>query len=143
MLAFTGSIIAGAVTVAIDYFQGSKTQAVQTVFDRPLDNSEEAPFLQQNYVIIKYFWSGTCFDCDLSDKALADASTELNGTLVVEKIKMEDWTNYTTELGITSAPTFYLKGKTIVVTNTTDSNVLVETICPLYFNYVEACAFLT
>ena len=144
LLAFTGSILTGAITMAWDYFsQNGTTKKVQTVYDRPLENSEEAPFLQQNYVIVKYFWSDNCLNCDLSDQALASASAELNGTLVVERIKMEDWTNYTTELGITSAPTFYLKGKTIAITNTTNSDDLVRAICPLYFSYVQDCAFLT
>jgi hypothetical protein len=137
---FVGSSIAFAfISVTTEV----KPQQVQTVYDRPLENAEEAPFLQQNYVIVKYFWSANCFDCDLSDRALAGAHSELNGTLVIERIKMEDWANYTAELGIKSAPTFYLKGKTIVVTNTTNSDDLVRAICPLYFSYVDACAFLT
>jgi hypothetical protein len=140
LVTFVGSSAAFAL---ISVTGSGKTQAVQTVFEYPLNNSEEAPFLQQNYVIVKYFWSGNCLDCDLSDQALAGASTELNGTLVVEHIKMEDWANYTAELGITSVPTFYLKGNTIIITNTTNSDDLVRAICPLYFNHIEACTFLT
>lgn len=137
---FVGSSIAFAF---ISVTTVEKPKEVQTVFDRPLENSEEAPFLQQNYVIVKYFWSDSCIDCDLAEQALSAAKSELNNSMVVEKIKMEDWANYTKELNIGSAPAFYLKGQTIVTTNTTDSDVLVRAICPLYFYAIEECTFLT
>jgi thiol-disulfide isomerase/thioredoxin len=120
-----------------------KPKGVQTVFDRPLENSEEAPFLQQNYVIVKYFWSDTCADCDLAEQALSSAKAELKDRLVVEKIKTEDWANYTTELSVPSVPYFYLKGQTIVTGAFKDSDSLVRALCPLYFYTIEECAFLT
>jgi thiol-disulfide isomerase/thioredoxin len=137
---FVGSSAAFAIMSVVE---GEKKEEAQTVFDRPLENSEEAPFLQQNYVIVKYFWSDDCFDCDLADEALAAAKAELGNRLIVERIKMEDWANYTMELGIDSAPTFYLKGQTVITTKTTDSDELVRAICPLYFYNIEECTFLT
>lgn len=59
---FVGSSLAFAV---ISVTSEEKKEEVKTFYERPLENSEEAPFLQQNYVIVKYFWSGTCADCDL------------------------------------------------------------------------------
>lgn len=137
---FVGSSLAFAI---ISVTTESKPTEVQTVFDRPLENAEEAPFLQQNYVIVKYFWSNKCFDCDLSDQALDSVSTELKGHLVIERINTDEWANYTADLGVTSVPAFYLKGQTIVVTNTTDSDSLIRAICPLYFHAIDECVFLT
>jgi thiol-disulfide isomerase/thioredoxin len=140
LLMFVGSSVAFAI---ISVVGGEKKEEVQTVFDRPLENSEEAPFLQQNYVVVKYFWSDNCFDCDLAEQALNDAKVELGNKMIVEKIKMEDWANYTKELEIDSAPTFYLKGQTVVTTKTTDRDELVKAICPLYFYNIDECTFLT
>ena len=144
LLAFTGSILTGAVSLALDFvFQGGGAQDVQTTFDRPLENSEEAPFLQQNYVVVKYFWSDNCVDCFFAEEALNATRDEVKGKLLIERIKVEDWRNYTDELGIKSVPTFYLKGQTIVSTTTTDRDELMRAICPLYFYNIEECAFLT
>lgn len=140
LLMFVGSSIAFAF---ISVTAEEKPQEVQTLFDRPLENAEEAPYLQQNYVVVRYFWSDFCEDCGIAEQALNDAKAELNGRLVIEKIKMDDWANYTEELGITSAPTFYLKGSTIVTTKVTDRDDLVRAICPLYFYAIEQCTFLT
>lgn len=137
---FVGSSLAFAV---ISVTGEEKKEEVKTFYERPLENSEEAPFLQQNYVIVKYFWSDVCADCDLAEKALNDAGTELKGKLVIEKIKTEDWANYTSEIGVPSVPYFYLKGQTVVTGAFTDSDDLVRALCPLYFFNIEECTFLS
>ncbi|MEM5814405.1 MAG: thioredoxin domain-containing protein [Candidatus Aenigmatarchaeota archaeon] len=137
---FVGSSLAFAI---ISVTREENKQEVRTVFDRPLENSEEAPFLQQNYVIVKYFWSEACADCDLAEQALNDAKSELKGRLVIEKINVAEWANYTEDLSVTSVPFFYLKGRTVVTGAFTDSDALVRAVCPLYFYGIEECAFLS
>lgn len=141
LLMFAGSSIAFAFISVIPGQE--QPEEVQLIFNRPLENAEEAPYLQQNYVIVKYFWSDDCADCDLAEAALMETKAELKDKIVIEKIKLEDWPEHAETLDIESAPTFYLKGRTIVTTRTTDQDDLIRAICPLYFYYIDECAFLT
>lgn len=141
LLMFAGSTMAFAFMSVIPGQE--EPEEVQLIYERPLENAEEAPFLQQNYVIVKYFWSDDCPDCDLAEAALLGTKAELNDKIVIEKIKLEDWPEHAEALGIESTPTLYLKGRTIVKTQTTDQDELMRAICPLYFYYIDECVFLT
>lgn len=141
LMMFAGSSIAFAFISVIP--GGEEKEEVQLVYDRPLENSEEAPFLQQNYVIVKYFWSDDCTDCDTAESILLTTKAELKDMLVIEKIKMEDWPDHARSLNVEEVPAFYLKGKSIVTIQTLDQDELIKAICPLYFYYIDECAFLT
>ena len=137
---FAGSSIAFAFISVIPTEE--KKEELQLIYDRPLENIEEAPFLQKNYVIVKYFWSEDCPDCAAAEAILLETKTELKDKIVIEKIKIEDWPDIAEALNIESAPTFYLKGKSITVIQTLDQDELIRAICPLYFYYIDECAFL-
>lgn len=136
---FIGSSVAIALISVVPI---QKEREAELIYDKPLSNSEEAPFLQQNFVIVKFFWSKNCTVCHDAETALLQARKELNGKIVIEKIDIDKWREHAKALGIQNTPSFYLKGRTIKIINTTDPDQLIENICPLYFYYIDECALL-
>lgn len=113
----------------------------QLVFDQPLSNADEAKFLQQNKVVMKYFWSDNCTDCPATEATVKQLFQDFGGALVVESIDVDRWPEAATELDVTTVPTIYLKGYTIerITTDITYDGTY-RTICGLFFNQIEACA---
>jgi thioredoxin 1 len=112
----------------------------QLVFDRPLSNAEEAPFLQQNKVIMKFFYSPECPACATMEPVVDQLVAEFAGSLIVEKINIEEWPDETAAFEITAVPTFYLKGWTVDrVVGEANIDELFSRICELFFEPIDIC----
>jgi alkyl hydroperoxide reductase subunit AhpF len=125
---FLGSSIAYALAFVSD--TGEKKQQ-EYIFNHPLTNTEEVPFLQNNIVVVKYFMSANCTECQSVDDTLSEVYSQLKPQLAIEKIDITAWPDETLELNITTVPTIYIKGFT-----------LFSKICDLYFEPIEACGGL-
>ena len=142
LFAFLGSTIAFAIlSYSGSPQQQNQASISQTIYERPLSESEEIPFLQKNLVVVKYFYSDNCANCSQADEALTKIYQELNGQLLIERINTEVYSAEATVYNVESVPSFYLKGSEskTVVWNGQD---LIYDICPLYFSPIYACGLI-
>lgn len=140
LLLFMGSSIAYAV-ISIVPKEETGQKKIGYVVNQPLTENEEAYYLQQNIVVMKYFYSEDCVGCKSTESIIDQATQYFNGKLLVEKIDMNKYANETSDLSITKAPTIYLKGNSIdVITEDITYNQLITKICVLFFNYVNECS---
>lgn len=136
LLMFVGSSIAFAL---ISTF-GSTKPKEQFIFDKPLTNSEEAVFLQQNKVVMKFFFLTTCPVCKSMEPVVEELVQEFNGKLIVEMIDARKYRDEATQYNIENVPTFYIKGKTIdIFVGKMEKEELYNRICALYFEQIEEC----
>lgn len=131
---FVGSGIAFAVISAL--VPADQTVAFAT--DKPLSNYEEAYYLQQNMVVMRYYYSQDCIDCAAVDPIVETLMSHFEGNIYLERIDVVQYANETE--GFTP-PTIYLKGKTMKeITENFDVNSMFLDICELFFSPVEKCA---
>ncbi len=137
LLVFAGSGIAYALLSVIP----TQERQMQYVVYQPLQDSEEAYFLQRNIVVAKYFYSEGCLRCQ-STEAIVDGALEFfDGNFFVEKINIDEYPDEAERLDITQAPTIYLKGYSIdVITENITLSDLTTKICVLFFSYVDKCS---
>ncbi|MBR9682690.1 MAG: hypothetical protein GOV02_03355 [Candidatus Aenigmarchaeota archaeon] len=133
---FVGSGIAFAIISA--FLPGTQQeQETSYIANQPLTNSEEAYFLQQNIVILRYYYSQDCFNCAEIESMVDYIGEMFQGWVFIEKI---DTDLYAEAVGY-SAPTIYLKGKTTKeITSDFDINEIYLDICTMFFSPVQQCS---
>lgn len=134
---FVGSALAFALLSA---FTPEEEKKVQLMYDRLLSNSEEAEFLQQNMVVIKFFYSEDCENCEEINNIINQVFQDLKGKMIIEKVDIYYYQEEAEILEVDSAPYLYLKGKTIDrVSGETTLEELTKKLCDLYFEPIDEC----
>lgn len=135
LILFVGSSFAFAL---VNVFPEEKKASY--VFDTPLSNQDEAVFLQQNKVVMKFFYSPTCPICENMDPVVDELVNEFGGSLIVEKISVVDYADFATQMDVERVPFFHIKGKTVdTYTGEIDKEELFTKICNLYFEEIDVC----
>jgi len=136
MLVFGGSTLAFAVEFAL---QPEKKPQMPDVVERPLTDSEEAPYLQQNYLVVRYFYSSNCRYCAFVEDSIKGLRDEA-GSVLLERVSVDVYPNETESVGVTEVPSIYLKGSsTRLLTGAVTYDELFAAACQLYFNPPLAC----
>jgi len=136
MIMFVGSGLAYAVISIVPTSEDTK----QLWFIRPLEDIEEAPYLQDNFVVVKYFFVEDGERNSYAEERLNKIFQELGGKLIIEFIDAELYDYEADRLGIEEYPYLYLKGSTIEKTNDFDN--LKGSICSLYFEEIDECSIM-
>lgn len=139
ILAFGGSSLAFALDSALNIVTNQAPQKKPDEVIGPLSDSEEAPYLQQNYLIVRYFYSSNCPDCAHAEDAITGLRGEV-GPILLEKVPVEQYGNETESLGVTTVPSIYLKGSsTYLFSGAPTYDELFTKACQLYFDLPLAC----
>lgn len=117
------------------------SEQLRLLYTVPLSDLDEAEYLQQNIVVLKFFYTEECESCDqmntLVDQLL---NYELNGKIMVEKINKDNWEFESSFLGIQSVPAFYIKGASV---DLLEGEITIEAmktrICAQYFSPIAEC----
>lgn len=127
---------------ALMYIFPETEQKNQKLFyEGPLENSEEAPFLQKNYVIVKLYFKTSENNSESYIQMANDAFQDLGGKIVVEFIDVDVYDEYEkVPGGMGPFPAFYLKGSTITKAYPTNVEDLKSYICKIYFEPIDECS---
>jgi len=143
LLVFVGSAIAYAFLLLPASPTTTTTNTnLQYDYDRPLSESEEASYVQRGAVIIKYFYSADCIDCDTLNTHITQLSQALPGKVVVERLDLAKYNLLATGLNVTEAPAMILLGygKRERIDGYTEYNDLFVKTCTLYPYTVNECS---
>lgn len=133
-------ISSGLAFALISSFVPEQEKKVQLIYDRLLSNSEEAEFLKKNMVVIKFFWSEDCENCEEINNILNQVFQDLGGKLIIEKANLDEYREEAEILGVDSVPYLYLKGNTIErIAGNTTIDELTKKLCNLYFEPIDEC----
>lgn len=136
ILVFGGSTLAFAVDFTV---APEKKEQMPDVVEGPLTDSEEAPYLQQNYLVVRYFYSSDCAGCALVEDSINGLKEEV-GQVLLERVSIEQYPNATESVGVTRVPSIYLKGSsTRLLSGPVTYDQLFSESCQLYFNPPLAC----
>jgi len=139
IFAFSGSSLAFAFDSAFNMATDQAPQKKPDEVNGPLSDSEEAPYLQQNYLIVRYFYSSNCPDCARAEDAIAGLRGEV-GPILLEKVPVEQYGNETESFGVTVIPSVYLKGSsTYLFSGAPTYDELFTKACQLFFEPPSAC----
>ncbi len=143
LLMFFGSSFAFAIQYAPDLFGGQQEEQTEQklTYDVPLSVQQEAAFLKQNYVIVKYFYNETCLKCEFISQALDKIFSDLNQKIVIQKIDTAAYPDEAEDAGVTNVPFFYLKGRLIDNFEYKSSNDLFVRVCNAYIQPIPECEF--
>jgi len=115
--------------------------ALPTVVEKPLADSEEAPYLQRGFIIVRYFYSADCGDCPKVEDAINGLRDD-PGNVLLERIDINEWPDAATTVGVTTAPAVYLKGmSTQLLNGVVTYSDLFNAACPLYFSPPPSCGY--
>ena len=135
LFTFLGSTAAIAVLSA---FAPSKEERTRLIYNEPLTNAEEVPFLQKNFVILKYFYSEECVACD--DETVDALVQDLGGKIIIEKIDTLLFPEEATTYSVQEVPFYHFKGRSIrKLSGNVSSEELFETACDLFFEPIDQC----
>lgn len=133
---FLGSSIAFAIMSAFP--EGASRP--EYVFFEPLTNSQEAVYLQRNFVIIKFFYVPDCSECDDMEDTVDELLQDFTGNIIVEKINVIDFGGHAGNLGIEDVPTLYIKGRSVDILSEEIPYVdLYDKVCELFFEPIDQC----
>ncbi len=137
LLIFMGSSVAYAVSVV---FQRAPSQEQQSlVFDKPLADSESAKLIENNIVVVDFYYSNNA-DSAAADSMITGLASDLSGYLAVDKIDASKYASIADANSITQFPSFVLKGVTIdTVPGAISKQDLKSRICQLYAQPISAC----
>lgn len=138
LLMFVGSGLAYAVMWVFP--EQPKTQLM---YNAPLSNSEEAQFLQKNFVVVKLFYLEGNESCEQAAKDIQEIFQELNGKMIIEFIDIDIWKDEADRLDVTEVPFFYLKGSTVDKVGKVEKEELISRICGLYFEPIDECMLIS
>lgn len=132
-----GSSIAYALSVV---FQRAPSQEQQSlIFDTPLAPSEASKFIENNIVVVDFYYSNNA-DSAIADSTITGLANDFSGYLAVDKIDASKYASIADANGITQFPSFVLKGTTLdTVSGTISKQDLKSRICQLYAQPVAAC----
>jgi hypothetical protein len=138
------TFIASSLAFAIEFAlpQNKPTQQeTPTVVEKPLADSEEAPYLQRGFIIVRYFYSADCGDCPKVEDAINGLRDD-PGNVLLERIDISEWPDAATTVGVTTAPAVYLKGmSTQLLNGVVTYSDLFNAACPLYFSPPPSCGY--
>lgn len=138
LLLFVGSGIAYAI---FSVFPVTEKPKIENVVDKPLSDAEEAQYLTQNKVVIKYFYSPTCVACQQQEPILEEVINYFDGNMLTEKINIFEYRDQIAVNDIKSTPTFIIKGKSIEqIEDVITKDDLVSKVCGLYFEPIDKCS---
>lgn len=138
LLLFVGSGLAFSIS---SVFPVQEKPKLENVFDKSLTDAEEAAYIQQNKVVIKYFYSTTCSACQQQEPILEEVMEELKENVITEKINIFEHKDAISAFDIQSTPTFILKGNSIEkIEDVIDRDTLMKKVCDLYLNPIEICS---
>ena len=110
------------------------------VFDVPLSDAQEGYFIEQNKVVMKYFYSPTCLACRDMESIIEEVIEHLKENLITEKINIKEYSEVMSWFDIKTTPSFILKGKTIErYEDMLTKDELLNKICALYFEEIDEC----
>jgi hypothetical protein len=119
----------------------SNATALPTLVDKPLADSEEAPYLQRGLIIVRYFYSADCGDCPKVEDAINGLRDD-PGKVLLERIDIDQWPDAATTVGVTTAPAVYLKGmSTKLLNGAVTYSDLFNAACPLYSSPPPSCGY--
>lgn len=137
LLIFMGSSIAYALSVVFQRAQPASQQSL--IFDKPLAESEVSKLLENNIVVVDFYYS-TNADSAAADSIITSLAQDLAGYLAVDKIDVSKYASIAEANGITQFPSFALKGTTLdTVSGTISKQELKSRICQLYAEPIAAC----
>lgn len=137
LLLFVGSGLAYSIS---SVFPVQEKPKLENVFYKSLSDSEEAAYIQQNRVVMKYFYSPTCSACQQQEPILEEVMEEFKNNIITEKINIFEYRDAISAFDIRSTPTFILKGNSIEkIEEIMDKDALTKKICGLYLNPIEIC----
>ncbi len=138
LLIFMGSSLAYAVSIV---FQRAPTQEQQStmVSDKPFADSEVSKYLENNMVVVDFYYS-TNADSTIADSMITSLASDLSGYLAVDKIDAVKYKSIADANDITQFPSFVLKGTTLdTVSGAISKQELKGRICQLYAEPIAAC----
>jgi thiol-disulfide isomerase/thioredoxin len=131
-------VISGVAFAVISAIAPEQSPEQKYVVNTPLSNSEEAYYLQRNIVVVRYYYSPDCVDCQSVEPMVDSIASHFASQVLVETIDVDQYANETE--GFTP-PTIYLKGKsTKEITSNFSVNSIFLDICEMFFNTVNACS---
>ena len=142
LVLFIGSTLAFAISFAPSLLGEEEKPAEQPkVYEYPLSAAQESTFLQQNFVIVKYFYNSTCPNCNFVSQSLDKIFNDLGQKIIIEKIETTSYPDEVESAGVTNVPYFYLKGRNVQKFEYKSSNDLFISICDAYIQPIDECAF--
>jgi hypothetical protein len=137
-LVFIGSSLAFAIEFALPMAK-QENQELPTVVEMPLNDSAEAPYVQQGFIVVRYFYWADCPDCAKVEDAINGLRDD-PGKVLLERIDMDQWPDAATAAGVTTAPAIYLKGASSqLLKGAVSYSDLFNAACPVYFNPPPGC----
>ncbi len=137
LLMFAGSSLAFAVSVVL----GRQQPQTAAISDKPFADSETARFLENNIVVVDFYYSQDCADCAAADSAITGLAQDLSGYLAIDRIDAEKYKSLAEANEIMRFPSFVLKGATIdTISGATSKQYLKSRICLLYAEPISACS---
>lgn len=127
---------------ALAYMIPSSTPQQQLYFNEPLEDSDEAPFLQQNFVIVRLFYTEEQEESTQAIETINELFQDLGGKIVVEFIDVDLYDDYSDRFDFTETPFVYLKGNSIDKIYDIEYFDLQERICDLYFEEISECELI-
>lgn len=138
LLMFAGSSIAYAVSVVLGRPQAQEQATM--IFDKPLADSETAKLLENNIVVVDFYYSNNA-DSSAANSAVTGLAQDLSGYLAVDKIDASKYKSLADANDITQFPSFVLKGLNGLdtVSGAISKQDLKSRICRLYAEPIAAC----
>ena len=138
LLIFMGSSLAYAVSIV---FQRAPTQEQQSlVFDKPLADSESAKLIENNIVVVDFYYANNA-ESSAADSTITALAQDLSGYLAVDRIDAVKYKSIADANDITQFPSFVLKGTTLdTISGAISKQDLKSRICQLYAQPIAACA---
>lgn len=113
--------------------QEKEKKLMQHIFERPLSIEEENLYLQEDFVVVRFYFSPNCENCAEGEKILEKLYSDLGSRILLEKI---DTSAYLFQADI---PSIVLKGKRTVKVSKMDYDTVKESVCKLFFSPPEKC----
>ncbi len=111
LFSFLGSTFTLAILYAVPGSPPEQTTTTNPyVFESPPEQAKENQILAGDNVIVNFFYSSPCPACDEAERTLANLYSVSGGRLYVVRVNADVNSIYSTSLGVSSVPSFYIKG---------------------------------
>ena len=133
-------LIFGASTIAFAFLQvfapgnGDTDVDISTLkYDYPLSNADEAAYLQEDIIVVRFYYSNECEDCSKGNIIVEQIFEDLKDRVLLEKINTD---NYSIDKTV---PLIELKGSAADSLEIMDYALLRQTACGLFFSEPDTC----
>ena len=134
LIIFGGSTIAFAFLQVFGPSGGSQPAGLSNLkYDYPLSASDEAGYLQEDILVVRFYYSQDCQKCGTGNIIVEQLFEDLAGRVLLEKI---DTDAYSVEKDV---PLIELKGEKADSLETMDYALLRERACGLFFSAPSSC----